>query len=96
MKCDKCSADIPDGAKFCPVCKKGSSKFKAICPYCGFEMSLGKAKIKSSLGGILLAGFSHQHLYFEGPNCNEEIIMRTRSEKGAYLCNNCEGIFIPS
>jgi len=96
MKCKRCSAEIPEGAKYCPVCKKGEQSFKAICPYCGLEMSIGKAKIKSSLGGILLAGFSHQHLYFEGSNGNEEIIMRTRSEKEAFLCTNCEGIFIPS
>ncbi len=96
MKCNKCSAEIVDGAKYCSVCMDGKEDFKFICPYCEFEMSLGKAKIKSTLGGILLAGFSHQHLFFENSNGNEDIIIRTRSQKEAYLCENCEGIFIPS
>ena len=96
MKCEKCSAEIADGAKFCSLCMHGKENFEAICPYCGSVMSSGKAKIKSTLGGLLLAGFSLQHLFFEGSDHNEEIIMRTRSEKKAFLCTNCEGLFIPS
>jgi len=96
MRCEKCSAEIAEGAKYCPSCQYSKRKFKAICPYCGFVMSPGVAKIKSSFGGILLAGFSHQHLFFKKPGETEQIIMRTRSEKEAFLCENCEGIYIPS
>jgi len=53
MRCEKCSAEIAEGAKYCPSCQHSKTKFKAICPYCGFEMSPGVAKIKSSFGGIL-------------------------------------------
>lgn len=96
MNCEKCSAELAASAKYCPVCNDGKSKFKSICPYCGSEMSLGKAKIKSNWFGILMAGFSYQHLYFENSGGDEDLIMRTRSQKEAYLCKNCEGIFIPS
>jgi len=96
MKCGKCSAEIVEGAKYCTLCLKGRAEFEAVCPYCGFVMSPGKAKIKSTLGGILLAGLSHQHLFFKGQDQRESLIMRTRSEKEAFLCENCEGIFIPS
>ena len=96
MKCEKCSAEIVEGAKFCTLCKQGKKGFEAVCPYCGSKMSHGKARIKSTLGGMLLAGFSYQHLFFEGSDRNENIIMRTRSEKEAYLCENCEGLFILS
>jgi len=96
MKCDNCSAEIAKGAKYCPVCKKGKTEFKAICPYCGSEMTVGKAKIQGTLSGFLLFGFSYQHLFFEGAEGDKNRMMKSQSQKEAYLCKSCEGLFIPS
>ena len=96
MKCEKCAAEIAEGSKYCPVCNDGKAEFEFICPYCGYKMSLGMAKIKSNWFGVLMAGYSHQHLYFEDADGNEDLIVRTHSQKEAYLCKNCEGVFIPA
>jgi hypothetical protein len=96
MKCENCSADLAKNAQYCSVCKKGKSEFIAVCPYCGDEMDIGKVKIQGTFGGFLLFGFSYQHLYYVDQNENENRIMKSRAQKEAYFCNNCEGIFIPS
>jgi hypothetical protein len=96
MKCDSCLTDMAPGAKYCPVCDKGKSEFIAICPYCGSQMNVGKAKIQGTFWGFLLFGLSYQHLYYETPDGTENLIMKSRAQKEAYLCNNCEGLFIPS
>ncbi len=96
MNCKKCSAPISSGAKYCSVCEDGKDKFKPICPYCGSEMSKGKAQIKGTFSSFLIFGFSYQHLFFKDKQGNKSKVMKSRGEKEAYSCSNCEGLFIPS
>jgi hypothetical protein len=96
MKCKNCEANIPDGGKYCPVCHEGKHNFQFRCPYCDSLMILGQAKLHTTFGGFLLVGLSWDHLFFEEDNREEIRILKAKSQKEAYFCRNCEGLFIPA
>jgi hypothetical protein len=37
LKCEKCSAEIAKGAKYCPVCKEGKNKYKTTSALPGLK-----------------------------------------------------------
>ncbi len=74
------------------------------CPLCSSEMDEGKAYVRGTVLGFLIAGFSHQHCWFKSHSTNKtKIIVRCKNGSGslaraadaefesrpAYLCEDC-------
>jgi len=67
-------------------------------------MERGHAVVRGTLGGFLLVGFSHQHLYFRSDAPAPKTLFGARSERlvcrsgtltSAYQCGRCGTLLIP-
>ncbi len=68
---------------------------EANCPYCGEAMELGKAKVHSTMLGMIFVGFSNQHLSFF-PKGEEKVrILSSGNRVKAHHCNTCGATVIP-
>ena len=59
------------------------------CPTCETEMESGYSKVHGTVGGFLMFGFSHQHLWFKGKG-DKEMIVPSNDEVDAFRCKDCD------
>jgi hypothetical protein len=65
------------------------------CPNCNQKMTPGTAQVRGSFWSFFLVGFSMQDLWFDR-NGRSECKLPSREQRGAYCCEECGGVFLPS
>ncbi|MFK5924851.1 MAG: PF20097 family protein [Verrucomicrobiota bacterium] len=59
------------------------------CPRCKNDMAKGEAAVHGTLGGFMLFGLSHQHLWFFKGH-KDELVLPSNQEAAAYRCADCK------
>lgn len=64
------------------------------CPFCDGEFDPGVIELKQTLGGFLIAGFSHLVLNFRSSRGKRQIL-KPSTTKGALSCQSCGTLIVP-
>ena len=70
----------------------------ARCPNCGGELQRGRLVIRGTLGGFVLFGFSHQHLWWtdvDGTPASKERVIDSGNYRWARRCIACKTVVLP-
>lgn len=59
------------------------------CPRCQTNMAKGEAAVRGTLGGFMLVGLSHQHLWFSKGH-RDELVLPSDQDADAYRCADCK------
>lgn len=61
------------------------------CPSCGSEMTRGAAQIRGTLSSFIVVGFSHEYLFFRGPDpeTKDVRLLKSRQWVDASRCESC-------
>jgi hypothetical protein len=62
------------------------------CPKCNGVMERGAVAVKDTLGGLFIAGFSQQSLFFIHADADRTFLMSSGQTTEAYWCATCKTV----